>query len=155
MNSIRINVGIRFRKIRRIVYRSRNTMSLAIPDSANHFDALRELVPDGVETFECEHAHARQFMRRLVRPIRQGVQVEPVPVLHQFELPQGRWPAGRRVERFGEPVTSVHIDLTAPQARARIVDWGRTDRKGFYVTDQTEVVVVPVGVAHEVIDHEC
>ena len=57
MNSIRINVGIRFRKIRRIVYRSRNTMHLAIPDSANHFDALRELVPDGVETFGLSLIH--------------------------------------------------------------------------------------------------
>ncbi len=70
MNSIRINVGIRFRKIRRIVYRSRNTIRLAISDSANHFDALRELLPDGVETLGREHTHARQFVCHLVRPIR-------------------------------------------------------------------------------------
>ena len=93
-------------------------------------------------------------MRHLVGPVRQGIQVEPAPILHQSELPQSRWLAGRSVERLGEPVPAVHVELAAPQARSRVVDWGRTDLKGLDVADQTEVVVMPVGVAHEVIDHE-
>ena len=127
---------------------------LALPDPAHRSDALDKLVPDGVETFGREHAHARQFVRHLVRPVRQGVQVEPAPVLHKSELPQSRGLAGRGAERLGKPIPTVHIELAAPQARSRVVDRGRTDRKGLDVTDQTEVAVVPVSVTHEVIDHE-
>lgn len=93
-------------------------------------------------------------MRRLVGPVRQGVQVEPAPVLHQSELPQSRGLAGRGVERLDEPVPAIHVELAAPQARASVVDRGRTDLERLDVADQTEIVVVPVGVAHEVVDHK-
>ena len=128
--------------------------SPVFPDPANHTNALRKLSSDGVETLGREQAHARQFVRRLVGPVRQGVQIEPAPVLHQFELPHSRGLAGRGIERLGEPIPAVHIEFAAPQARAGVVDRSRPDRKGLDVADQTEVVVVPVGVAHEVIDHE-
>ena len=141
-------------QIRPVADRTGRAKGPALPDPVNRSDAFRELVPDGVEAFGCEHAHARQFVRRLVGPVRQGVQVEPAPVLHQSELPQSRGLAGRGVERLGEPVSAVHVELAAPQAGSRVVDRGRTDLKGLDVADQTEVVVVPVGVAHEVIDHE-
>lgn len=141
-------------QIRPVADRIGRAKGLALPDSADRSDALRELVPDGVEAFGREHAHARQLVRRLVGPVRQSVQVEPAPILHQSELPQSRGLAGRGIERLGEPVAAVHIELAAPQTRASVVNRGRTDRKGLDVPDQTEVAVMPICIAHEVVDHE-
>lgn len=107
-------------QIRPVADRTGRAKGLALPNRANRSDVLRELVPDGVEAFGSEHAHARQFVRHLVGPVRQGIQVEPAPILHQSELPQSRWLAGRSVERLGEPVPAVHVELAAPQARSRV-----------------------------------
>ena len=64
-------------QIRFIANRARNTKDLTFPDPAEHPDTLYQLYPDGVEAFGREHAHARQLVRHLVGPVRQGVQVEP------------------------------------------------------------------------------
>lgn len=120
-------------QIRFIADRARNTKDLTFPDPAEHPDTLYQLYPDGIEAFGREHAHARQLMRHLVGPVRQSIQIEPAPILHQFELPQGRGASGRRIERLGEPVSAVHIELAAPQARAGVVvGAGRTARVSMF-----------------------
>ena len=68
-------------QIRFIADRARNTKDLTFPDPAEHPDTLYQLYPDGIEAFGREHAHARQLMRHLVGPVRQGIQIEPAPIL--------------------------------------------------------------------------
>ena len=45
-------------QIRPVADRIGRAKGLALPDPANRSDVLRELVPDGVEAFGSEHAHA-------------------------------------------------------------------------------------------------
>lgn len=45
-------------QIRSVADRIGRAKSLALPDPANRSDALDKLVPDGIEAFGSEHAHA-------------------------------------------------------------------------------------------------
>lgn len=45
-------------QIRPVADRIGRAKGLALPDPANRSDVLRKLVPDGVEAFGSEHAHA-------------------------------------------------------------------------------------------------
>ena len=123
-------------QIRFIADRARNTKDLTFPHIRGASRYALPTVPGwhrGVRALNMRMR--RQLMRHLVGPVRQSIQIEPAPILHQFELPQGRGAAGRRIERLGEPVSAVHIELAAPQARAGVVDRSRTDRKGLDVPD--------------------